>query len=82
MSSILHAEKSGERNRAIVLGASMAGLAAARVLSDHYRQVILVEQDRFENVVEHRRGVPQSRHAHGLLASGQNTLEGFLPWLA
>jgi len=57
----------------------MAGLVAARVLSDHYREVVLVEQDRFENVVEHRRGVPQSRHAHGLLTSGRNTLEGFFP---
>ena len=70
-------KKSADRNRAIVMGASMAGLVTARALSDHYRELILVEQDRFENVVEHRRGVPQSRHAHGLLASGQNTLEGF-----
>jgi 2-polyprenyl-6-methoxyphenol hydroxylase-like FAD-dependent oxidoreductase len=63
------------------MGASMAGLATARVLSDHYREVILVEQDHFGDVVEHRRGVPQSRHAHGLLASGQNALEGFFPGL-
>jgi 2-polyprenyl-6-methoxyphenol hydroxylase-like FAD-dependent oxidoreductase len=63
------------------MGASIAGLAAARVLSDQYLEVILVEQDRFENAVEHRRGVPQSRHAHGLLASGQNALEGLFPGL-
>jgi len=61
------------------MGGGMAGLAAARVLSDHYREVMLVEQDRFENAVEHRRGIPQSRHAHGLLASGRNTLERFFP---
>lgn len=81
MSSIRHTSNSGDRNRAIVMGASIAGLAAARVLSDHYREVILVEQDRFENAVEHRRGVPQSRHAHGLLASGQNALERLFPGL-
>jgi predicted oxidoreductase len=48
-------KKSADRNRAIVMGASMAGLVTARALSDHYRELILVEQDRFENVVEHRR---------------------------
>lgn len=69
------------RDRAIVIGGSMAGLTVVRVLSDHYREVILVERDRFGHVDEHRRGVPQSRHAHGLLASGRNALEGFFPGL-
>ena len=68
-------------DRAIVMGGSMAGLAAARVLSDHYREVVLVERDRFGGVGEHRRGVPQGRHTHGLLASGLRTLEGFFPGL-
>ncbi|HET8938578.1 MAG TPA: hypothetical protein VFN67_34270 [Polyangiales bacterium] len=31
--------------RAIVIGASMAGLAVARALSDHFREVVLVERD-------------------------------------
>ena len=57
-------------DRAIVMGGSMAGLAAARVLSDHYREVVLVERDRFGGVSEHRRGVPQGRHMHGLLPVG------------
>jgi 2-polyprenyl-6-methoxyphenol hydroxylase-like FAD-dependent oxidoreductase len=69
------------RDRAIVMGGSMAGLAAARVLSDHFREVILVERDRFGAVGEHRRGVPQGRHTHGLLASGLRALEGFFPGL-
>jgi 2-polyprenyl-6-methoxyphenol hydroxylase-like FAD-dependent oxidoreductase len=69
------------RNRAIVMGGSIAGLAAARVLSDHFRQVILVERDEFGAVGEHRRGVPQARHTHGLLAGGLRVLEGFFPGL-
>ena len=81
MSSISVTETLKFQDRAIVMGGGMAGLTAARVLSDHYREVLLVEQDRFENTVEHRRGVPQSRHTHGLLASGQNTLEIFFPGL-
>jgi 2-polyprenyl-6-methoxyphenol hydroxylase-like FAD-dependent oxidoreductase len=69
------------RNRAIVMGGSIAGLAAARVLSDHFRTVILVERDQFGEVGEHRRGVPQGRHTHGLLAGGLRALEGFFPGL-
>ncbi len=69
------------RERAVVMGGSMAGLAAARVLSDHYREVIVVERDTFGPVGEHRRGVPQDRHAHGLLPSGLSALEDLLPGL-
>jgi len=64
---------------AVVLGASMAGLLAARVLADHYRQVIVVERDRLPVKVENRRGVPQGRHVHGLLASGSNIVEELFP---
>ena len=76
-----HGSSIRDRDRAIVMGGSMAGLVAARVLSDHYREVILVERDQFGEAGEHRRGVPQSRHAHGLLAGGQKALEGFFPGL-
>jgi 2-polyprenyl-6-methoxyphenol hydroxylase-like FAD-dependent oxidoreductase len=69
------------RNRAIVMGGSIAGLAAARVLSDHFRDVILVERDQFGAVGEHRRGVPQGKHTHGLLAGGLRALEGLFPGL-
>lgn len=41
------------RNTALIMGSSIAGLAAARVLFDHFSTVLLVEQDRIENVVEH-----------------------------
>jgi 2-polyprenyl-6-methoxyphenol hydroxylase-like FAD-dependent oxidoreductase len=70
-----------QRERAIVIGASMGGLLAARVLADHYGQVTLVERDAIPPVGEHRRGVPQGRHAHGLLARGREVLEQLLPGL-
>jgi hypothetical protein len=69
------------RDRAIVMGGSIAGLTAARVLSDHFREVILVERDHFGELGEHRRGVPQGRHTHGLLAGGLRALEDFSPGL-
>jgi 2-polyprenyl-6-methoxyphenol hydroxylase-like FAD-dependent oxidoreductase len=70
------------RDRAIVIGGSIAGLAAARVLSDHFREVVLVERDQLGAMGEHRRGVPQGRHTHGLLTGGLRALEGFFPGLS
>lgn len=62
-------------DRAVVLGGSMAGLLAARVLADAYAEVVIVERDELPHAATHRRGVPQSRHIHGLLARGQQALE-------
>src|ERR1700737_4340732 len=66
-------------DRAIVLGASMAGLLAARVLQDHFAEVVLVERDRLPADAEFRAGVPQSRHLHVLLVRGAQLLERFFP---
>jgi len=71
-----------ERKYAIVVGGSMAGLLAARVLSDHFEQVSLIERDALPARVEQRRGVPQGRHTHGLLASGGNVLEKLFPGIS
>jgi len=65
--------------RAIVLGASMAGLLAARVLSESFEHVTVVERDALPTGAEHRRGVPQSRHVHVLLARGASILEDLFP---
>src|SRR5436309_329084 len=67
--------------RAVVLGGGMAGLLAARVLSDRYRKVLVVERDAIVGVTEPRRGVPQAHHAHALLAKGQQVLEELFPGL-
>jgi microsomal epoxide hydrolase len=66
-------------NHAVVLGGSMAGLYAARVLSESYAKVSIVDRDRLDGVTEPRRGVPQGFHAHALLARGQHELEELLP---
>lgn len=65
--------------RAVVLGAGMAGLLAARVLADRYEAVTVVDRDELPDGVEPRRGVPQARHAHALLARGQQLLEELFP---
>jgi 2-polyprenyl-6-methoxyphenol hydroxylase-like FAD-dependent oxidoreductase len=64
---------------AVVIGGSMAGLLATRVLSEHFAQVTLVERDRLPQRAEPRKGVPQGRHIHGLLIRGEQILSQFFP---
>ena len=64
---------------AIVIGASMGGLLAARALSDFYTTVTVLERDAFPAADTPRKGVPQGRHIHGLLARGSAILEEFFP---
>jgi 2-polyprenyl-6-methoxyphenol hydroxylase-like FAD-dependent oxidoreductase len=71
-----------DRKHAIVIGGSMAGLLAARVLADYYKEVTLFERDTFPPDGQHRRGVPQGRHTHGLLVSGGQVLERFFPGIS
>lgn len=66
---------------AIVLGASVAGLLAARVLADFYTTVTVVERDSLDTGLAVRKGVPQGRHTHGLLSRGAQALEELFPGL-
>ncbi len=66
---------------AVVIGASMAGLLAARVLSEHFEQVTIIERDRLSERVEPRKGVPQGQHAHILLMKGETILRELFPAL-
>lgn len=66
---------------AVVLGGSMAGLMAVRVLSDHFAHVTLVERDPLPDENRPRKGVPQGRHVHGLLATGLTLLDDYFPGL-
>jgi 2-polyprenyl-6-methoxyphenol hydroxylase-like FAD-dependent oxidoreductase len=60
----------------------MAGLVTAKVLSPHFDRVTILERDRLPEQASTRRGVPQGRHAHVLLAAGQRLLEGWFPGLS
>ena len=64
---------------AIVVGGSMAGLSAGRVLSDHFDHVTIIDRDAYPEGVAERPGVPQSRHVHALLARGRIELERLFP---
>ena len=65
--------------RAVVLGASMAGLLAARVLSERFSEVVVLERDELPAVPAPRKGTPHAVHPHGLLARGREVLEQLFP---
>ncbi|WP_202919189.1 FAD-dependent oxidoreductase [Saccharothrix deserti] len=69
-------------DRAVVLGASMAGLMAARVLAESYAEVVVVDRDDLSEVSgTPRKSVRQGGHAHALLARGLQVLEDLYPGL-
>ena len=77
-SSAAPAPRVGEH--AIVIGASVAGLLAARVLSDSYDRVTVLDRDTLPAALDApRRAVPQGYHAHGLQLGGQVAIEELLP---
>lgn len=66
-------------DHAVVLGASMAGLLAARVLAPAYRKVTVIDRDVMPEIGAQRRGVPQGRHIHALHPRGREVLEELFP---
>jgi hypothetical protein len=65
----------------VVMGGSMAGLAVAAALADRFARVTVVERDPLPRMGTHRKGVPQGRHGHALLAAGMIGLCEILPSL-
>jgi len=65
--------------RAIVVGASMAGLAAAQALARHFERVVVLESDVLPDDATDRAGVPQGKHVHLLLAGGLRALNELFP---
>jgi 2-polyprenyl-6-methoxyphenol hydroxylase-like FAD-dependent oxidoreductase len=57
----------------------MAGLLTARVLSDFYGSVTVVERDRLPDHAHQRTGVPQGRHVHQFLTRGTQVLGELFP---
>ena len=75
------ANRAQKPKQAIVIGASLTGLLTARVLSNHFDKVTLLERDPVHDVPESRKGQAQTRHIHGLLAQGLIILQEYFPGL-
>lgn len=65
----------------MVIGASIAGLCAARVLSDFYSTVTVFERDELPEAPANRATVPQDRHLHMLMARGAQEFDSLFPGL-
>ncbi|NUO33971.1 MAG: hypothetical protein HOQ27_02695 [Dermatophilaceae bacterium] len=65
--------------RVVVVGASIAGLLAARALSDLAESVVVLERERLPETVEPRGRVPQGRHLHLLLSGGLDLMRDWFP---
>jgi 2-polyprenyl-6-methoxyphenol hydroxylase-like FAD-dependent oxidoreductase len=66
-------------NHAVVLGGSIAGSLAARMLADTCEQVTVVDRDVLSGVTEPRHAIPQGHHIHALLARGQQIFDELFP---
>ena len=66
---------------AVVIGASIAGLCAGRVLSDFYDQVTLFDRDALPEHPANRAAVPQGRHVHILMSRGAQEFGALFPGL-
>ena len=76
------ANQASNHKQAIVIGGSLTGLLTARVLSDHFEKVIILERDPVHDVPESRKGQAQTRHLHGLLANGLIIIKEYFPGIA
>jgi glycine/D-amino acid oxidase-like deaminating enzyme len=66
-------------DRVVVVGGSIAGLAAARVLADGFAEVVVLERDSLPGEPVARAGAPQTSHPHALLEAGRATFEDLFP---
>jgi len=73
------ANQTPKYKHAIVIGGSLTGLLTARVLSDHFEMVTILERDAVSDAPESRKGQAQTRHLHGLLAQGLLIMKEYFP---
>lgn len=67
------------KRTAVVIGGSITGITTAKVLTEHFRKVIVLEKDQDHRKMEGRPGAAQGWHLHHLLMAGQQKLETVFP---
>jgi flavin-dependent dehydrogenase len=65
--------------QAVVIGAGIGGLAAAKAVAPYFGKVLVLDRDALRQGPVARAGTPQARHAHALLTGGQKALEALFP---
>ncbi len=76
---VAHSRLAPSKRRAVVIGGSLAGLLAARVLAARFDEVMILDRDELPQENRHRKATPHTQHAHGLLARGLQVIEALLP---
>jgi 2-polyprenyl-6-methoxyphenol hydroxylase-like FAD-dependent oxidoreductase len=71
--------ESGFGRHAVVVGGSIGGMLAARVLAGHFDRVTIIERDRLPDAGENRPGVPHARHLHFFFKRGLMVAEELFP---
>lgn len=66
---------------AVVIGAGMGGLAAAKALSPYFDKITVLERDALPTAAEPRIGTPHCQQVHMLLRGGLEALAEFCPSL-
>ncbi|MDB5054451.1 MAG: monooxygenase FAD-binding protein [Bacilli bacterium] len=74
MSNVLKLHK-----HAIVIGGSMSGMLAAKVLSGHFEKVTILEKDNIPEHPVYRKGVPHDRQAHIMNMKGEMIISKYFP---
>ena len=69
-------------DRAVVIGGSIAGLLSARVLSDFFTEILVIDKDVLPSEAQARSGVPQSLQPHVLLTKGYQIICQLFPKIA
>lgn len=72
-------EVHGCARSAVVIGSGFTGLMLARVLSDYFETVTVIERGELPEELTYRKGVPQAYHHHVLLKRGQGVIERLFP---
>src|SRR5437868_15551960 len=72
-------DASGKPQRVVIIGASVAGVLAARVMSAHPAEVVLIDRDAMPAQAMPRDTVPQEHHVHLLLQRGKRVMERLFP---
>lgn len=71
----------GKMERAVIIGGGIGGLLTAKVISNYYEEVLIVDRDDFPEKPENRSGIPQGFQPHRLTPRGKMIIERLLPGL-
>lgn len=67
------------KEKAIIIGGGISGKLASRVLSEFFKEVLIIERDQEPEGPFPRKGAPQGEHLHALLHAGEYGLETLFP---